>query len=491
MPPTRETPSPLFRRRLRLPASPRFAPGECFAVGALLLLVWMLLPARGLAVEPSPPLSPSEVRTLVDRLSSPRRADREEAERRLLDAGPAILPHLPIPAATADPAARETLRRLRTALERRLAEESLAPTRVTWSGQATPAELAAIITAQTSNVVEIAAADDSQESPPLTVDWQQTPFWEAVGELMTRGKFGMVPPPAREADTPASLPRRVRLAPLGGVVDGQAVQTVAGAAASGVFRWEVVHLERRIPASGEEAPPLLRVQYRLRAEPRLRPLFVDYREAELRIAADGRWLAPFNPQASRQPDFSREGTVEFSVDYLAEDLSASVPLRVLAQCAVEFAAAPQEIVFRPLHDRLPIVRRAGNVVASLDRLGELPPAESAGPTLSSSGDGRRAFVRLTLRYDEGGPVFESHRIAMVHREVSLVLPGGARRSVNDGQEMTLEQDGAIGAWYRFRGLPADWREGELICEAPTAVLRRSTAVEIDVTAPPWAAAVPP
>lgn len=451
-------------------------------IGLMGLLAVLLLRGEAPAADDLRSPSPAEIRALVDRLASPQRAQREEAERQLLTAGPAILPHLPTPPETADPAMRETLRRIRTALERRRAEESLAPSRVRWRGRATPAELAAVIAEQTGNAVEVVSTADPAGGPPLTVDWRQTTFWEAVGELTSRGQFGILAVASAEVDGLTAAPRGVRLAPLGAQVDGQLIEAAVGAAASGVFRWEVVRLERRTPAAGERSPALLRIQYRLRAEPRLRPLFVDYREAELRIAADGRFLAPFNPQASRQPDFTRAGTVEFSVDYLAEELPAFAPLKASAGCAVEFAAEPQEIVFRPLRERLPIVRRAGNVVVSLDRLGELPAA--AGSTSPPAGDGRRAFVRLTLRYDEGGPAFESHRVATVHREVSLVLPGGERRTPNDGQELTLEQDGAIGALYRFRGLPADWREGELVCEAPTALLRRTTVVEIDVTGPP-------
>lgn len=451
-------------------------------LGLMGLLTVLMLGGEAPAAEDLSPPSPEEIRSLVDRLASPQRAQREEAERQLLEAGLSILPHLPTPNEIADPAARETLRRIRSLLERRRAEESLAPSRVTWRGRATPAELAAVIAEQTGNAVEVLSVADPAAALPLTVDWRQTTFWEAVGELMSRGKFGILAFPSPADETVPAAPRGVHLAPLGAPVDGPPVEAVVGAAASGVFRWEVVHLERRIPPPGERSPPLLRIQYRLRAEPRLRPLFADYREAELRIAAGERFLAPFNPQASRQPDFTRAGTVEFSVDYLAEELPPWAPLKASAQCAVEFAAAPQEIVFRHLQDRLPIVRRAGNVVVSLDRLGELPAA--AEPTSPPSDAGRRAFVRLTLRYDEGGPAFESHRVATVHREVALVPPGGGRRTPNDGQELTLEQDGALGALYRFRGLPADWREGELVCEAPTALLRRTTTATIDLTGPP-------
>lgn len=430
------------------------------------LLAWALGGTCAAAVAPPAALT-IEVRELVQRLGSPRRIDREAAERRLLELGPPVLAVLPDLAVFRDPGVRESVRRIRTSLERRVAEESLQPSRVTWSGTATAVEIAAVISRQTGNPLIVPPSPDGTPAAQLTFDWSDRPFWEVVGELLTAGRYRLADAP-RDA---IAVERSIVLLPSPGEIDarGHAV-----AAVSGPFRWEITGVKRLPPPVDAGFPRLLRMTFRLRAEPRLRPLFIDYREADLRAAAGGRELQPFNPQASRQPDFSRSGTVEFSVDYLSNDADGDAPVQVVGRCEVEFAAAPQEVVFDRLDRPLPVTHRAGNVVVSLDRLVELtPPAEAPAMELATG----RAAARLTLRYDVGGPVFESHRVATVHREVALHLPDGVRFPFNDGQELTFEQDGAIGALYRFRGLPPDWRQGKLLCEAPTAILRQAVGVE--------------
>lgn len=55
-------------------------------------------------------------------------------------------------------------------------------------------------------------------------------------------------------------------------------------------------------------------------------------------------------------------------------------------------------------------------------------------------------------------------------------------AVNDSQELTLEQDGAIAVEYRFRGIPDNWDAGTLIYEAPLALLRISQDFQLAIGA---------
>jgi hypothetical protein len=393
-----------------------------------------------------------QVERLVDELGSARLANRLAAERALRELGPDALPELPPPDLVDDPGTRDALQRVRIQLEQELAARSLEASRVTFIGKSSIADTLKQIESQTGN--RLVARDFSAASLEATLDveWKDLTFWDAVAILEQELQAAI----ASHTDEPG-----IALVP--------ASETERPAAAMSHGPWRVELISADIRPAGKMR--LLRVRLRIIAEPRLRPLFADYRDAAIDVVTNGEELLPFNPEASRQPEFQGRDAAELTVDYLLPSRIDSAHIQLSGRIAIEVAAAPQEIIFRDLSGPFPVERRHGGVTVSLDEIVE-------GTADAAEQPASWARLRMSVRYDQGGPAFESHRLASLHREMWLLSPEGRRIPVNDGFEMTLEANGAVGVAYRFRQIPEDWRSGAAVYEAPLAIVTTQVPFEL-------------
>ncbi|MBE6425434.1 MAG: hypothetical protein E7029_05510 [Planctomycetaceae bacterium] len=121
----------------------------------------------------------TNVGVLVKALSSPSAAKRAEAEKELLEFGPAVLPFLP--ESVRSPEARMRLNRVRTQLERQTAEDSLEAGRVTLEAETPVSEIPDKVVQQTQDLVEFTLPDGSVYPPKDAngaAELKDVPFWE-------------------------------------------------------------------------------------------------------------------------------------------------------------------------------------------------------------------------------------------------------------------------------------------------------------------------
>jgi hypothetical protein len=390
----------------------------------------------------------NEVVSLVQELGAERRAERVRAEERLLELGPAVLPHLPPPDLIKDAAARDALRRIRGRLERQAAEESAEPSHVTLRGEFSLADLVRRIETQTGNTIGVQELPDDVQQRIVAADYRQVPFWDCITDLAKRQGLRLVvqdgtPPVLLQAGTPEDS------APL-------------AVSSSGAFRVAAESVSRK--------GSILQVQLSVLAEPRLRPLFLTVADADLTARVGDHALTPYSPSARRELPMSGRGPAALSAVFSApSELPESVMFSLRGNFSVKVAAAPTELRFPRLTDAAPLARRRGGVTVTLQRSRFL-----------TTGDGdHRARLRLVVAYDTGGPAFESHRTWLYHNEVFLVARDGTRLPVNDGFETTAQADGAAVIEYRFKGLPSgNAAEFELVYVAPTLLI--DVPVEFDL-----------
>lgn len=388
------------------------------------------------------------VLSAVRDLASPLRATRAAAERTLLELGPDVLDDLPPPDLVDDPAARDTLRRIRTELELRAARDSLQPARVSLAGPMTVLQAAAEISQQSGNPVLTDRVPEATAARRIELNCDRVPFWEALRQLLnaTELDWAMIPDPPAVALVPAA----------------EAVPVVARAA-SGAF---LVELES-LTAKGHT----IRAQFRLAAEPRLRPLFLQIADADFVALVGGRPLALFSPDARTDLPMTTRVPATFAVLFQRpakqDDL---LPLTIRGKLTAETAAAPREVRFRGMEGPFPVARRRGGVTVSLLR----------SRYFTAPDGGRHALVRLSIVYDTGGPAFESHRTWIYHNEVYLQAEDGRRFAVNDGFETIAETGGGVGLEYRFKDLPdlapSAW---ELVYVAPTLLIDAPVEFEFE------------
>ncbi len=127
-----------------------------------------------------------EVERLVEQLDADRAAERDEAERRLVELGPAVLPLLPA-LDDSDLSQEQRLRLQRIIRKLRLgqAKQQLAGSRVTVKGRYRLSQLLALLHEQTGNRIVDRRAELGQpvDDPELTVAWHEQLFWDALLEL--------------------------------------------------------------------------------------------------------------------------------------------------------------------------------------------------------------------------------------------------------------------------------------------------------------------
>ncbi len=234
------------------------------------------------------------VSTLVSQLGSSSRREREQAEQTLIQLGAPVLGDLP--ESSTDPAVGAALKRVRRILESQAAQQAVAPSRISLSETLPPGEILKQVLRQTGNQVQLAAEVSEK---PLAVAWNGTPFWEAIGQLSNQGKLAI------ETD------RESRALELRPAVPG----APAGSAGwSGPVRVELLGQTVR-PNLVDASRSLVQVRWRVRVEPRLRPLYITVTDGECQLGVGTRACEALSPDAKREFPVDRIEGVELNTAF--------------------------------------------------------------------------------------------------------------------------------------------------------------------------------
>lgn len=411
-----------------------------------------------------PPASPGrdqEVKRLLTDLGGPTRTARTLAEKRLLELGPSILPQLPAPELLATASLCESVERVRQELERRLAHESIRAAKVTLVGDEPLDHWLTEISLQTGNKFESSDLPDEQRNRRVALHFHESEFWPVVDDLAARCGFRF---------EPDAVPGRIRLLPATAAGD-EPPSLVIGY--SGPFRLSAPPARCSLLNADEAAagrrPPrrLVRILLTIEAEPRLRPLFLQFLSKD--IEADrpgGQALAPFSPDANYDlPAGDGSGRSRLQLDYVLTGDNLPARIDLAGRLQVTTAAGSAALRFPEIGQRatgkpVSIERRRGGVTVTLQ-----------GVRREKNRDGAQELsVRAAVTYDSGGPAFESHRTWILHNAAYLEETDGGRVTLNGGYETTLQADGAVGMQYRFIELPDPLPGYAFVYVAPTMII---------------------
>lgn len=428
-------------------------------MAAVALLLTIALPSRG-GDSPAPADLEPEARQLLLDLGSQTRATRVAAEKRLLDLGPAVLPHLPPPELLPTVSVREAVNRVRHELERRHAHDSTQAARVSLKGTAPLDDWLTSIVRQTHNHLESGALPRDLRNRSFEFDISARDFWPTLDDLASRAGFEFAY---------ATTRRELKLTPR----DPETRCAPGAIAYAGPFRLiarpaSIVPVgEPRTDADSRPRKQLARVVLLVQPEPRLRPLFLQYTTAGIVARTEESTpLKPFSPEANYELAATEiGGQSRIQLDYLLPPGKSVHALDLAGRFRMTMAADSAAIRFIDIQKyaagkAISIERRRGGVTVALERVrtGRAPSGK------------RELFVRVTVAYDSGGPAFESHRTWMLHNEVFLEDAEGVRLPVNGGYETTLQADGAVGMEYRFVELPDPLPAFAFVYVAPTLIV---------------------
>jgi hypothetical protein len=395
-----------------------------------------------------------EVKRLIAQLDADTRNERAQAHDALLALGPAILPLLPDDQAITSAAARQTLREIRLRLQHDSALASLRPSQVTLQGTFPLGVLLQRISAETGNEFDTSALDVAMLKRSLTVDFKSRSFWNACDQLVdavgleyglaSKGRLQLVQARSGSTDRPLAV------------------------ANDGAFRVAVTSVRIR-PSVVSRTSYALRIDWSLRAEPRLRPLFASIAGQDLRAREGQVVFRPISPAAKLELSMNEgQEPLQLASDF-EFPLSAMATPRVDfgGSFAVEMAAGPVPFVFNNLAAPDQPAQRAGSVTVRMMR--------AAFPQEGQPGEAR---VEISTVYDQRGPAFESYRTWMYHNPIWLETKDGHRLKARPLAATRQQDDGGVAVEYNFAdvaGAPAEYR---LLYVAPTLVT--STPVQFQL-----------
>jgi hypothetical protein len=400
---------------------------------------WIVL----LLVAFAPPAAPTQtsldqegVNKLVQQLSSPSQQDREQAETELAAASPDVLDLLP--RTTRDQTASIALERVRRSLEKSAARRAGLASTVSLEGQQSPEDIEAAILKQSGQAVIFG---EVRPSTAIPVDWKTVPFWDAVRQLERQTNSSATPDRFAEA---LLLKRREENAQPPAV------------ATSGSCRVEVIEALRR-PNLVDPSKSLVQVRWRVRTEPRLRPLYLITADRDASLTEGATRFLPLSPDARREVPCERWDGCEVDTAFqTTADFKAS-KLKFSADATLKVAALPLKLRFPNLRSELLPPQRRGAVTGVIQSL----EADYESKTLA---------LEVSVAYDRGGPEFESHRMWIYQNAGWLEQNSGSRIVPPDSVE--LKKTAASGATLRYTfenvaGPVADWA---FVYEAPSLII---------------------
>ncbi len=252
----------------------------------VLLLLGGILLAQADAKAPEGDLAAS-VRRLVRQLDAPQLNERDAAEEELLRLGPRVLELLPQGGDASRPEVEERLGRIRQKLQRAQSETAVQPSRVTLRGDGLPlSKVLAAIQGQTGNKIVDARREAAGEAPDpkLKVDFDKTPFWQALDRVLDQAGLTVYP---------FGDDKAIRIV----TPSGPQGPRTERAFYQGPFRFEPVSVaaqrDLRNPAG-----QVLKLELEVAWEPRLAPIAFQHRLADLKaVDESGKPLAVLSPEA--------------------------------------------------------------------------------------------------------------------------------------------------------------------------------------------------
>ncbi len=135
------------------------------------------------------------VRKLIRELDASQKSRRVEAETQLIALGAKILDYLPENTDRMPAEVRERLNRVRAKLEKSQAQNTVEPTSVTLSGEQPLSKILAALEKQTGNHVTDLREEFGQDvgDPKQKVDFKQTPFWQALDQVLDQAGLSIYP----------------------------------------------------------------------------------------------------------------------------------------------------------------------------------------------------------------------------------------------------------------------------------------------------------
>jgi hypothetical protein len=388
----------------------------------LAVLAWAIAVALSRAADPPPAELEKTVRLLLRQLESAELARRDDAEKKLIELGAPVLALLP-EGQQQSAELRQRSERIRNAISRARDEAFVKQTMVTLSGSYKLSQALAEIEKQTGNRIIDYRGQFNQavSDPALTLNFEKTPFWEALDKLLDQSALGVYP-----------------------FADQQAIAIVAAAqphvprygraAYSGAFRIDASKIiaERDLRQPGVHTLELtLEVQW----EPRLKPIAISQPLEEVTATDDLGQAIGVATHGAELEALVNPGTTCTELQ---------LPLRPPGREARQIAA---------LRGKLVALLPGGEEVFRFTNLEKSRGTEQrrggAVVTLEQARKNNAVWeIQMLVRFDAAGAGLESYR-GWIFNNPAFLQTADGKQIKPDGYETTRQTENEVGIAYLF------------------------------------------
>ncbi len=343
-----------------------------------------------------------QVRRLVRQLDARQLAERDAAEKALLELGPDVLELLPQGDQRVSAEVAQRVARIRSRLERAMAEAAGRASRVTLQGELTLREAAAKIEEQTGNRIVLkipGVGPDEQAGPKLSLEVDDLPFWQALDRVLDQAGLDVYA---------YGEPKGVHLVPR----PPEAAPRSDRASYSGPFRFEAISVQAmrdlRRPEGGS-----LRVVLEIAWEPRLAPVSLMQPMAEVSAVDENGEPVPVDTRqaVSEIPVLPEATTVQLEIPLELPPRDVQRIARLQGALTALLPSKVESFRFGDLTGDEKSEKRVAGVTVALERV-----RENRG----------RWEIRLLVRFDKAKGALESHRTWIEDNEVYLETPEGEK-----------------------------------------------------------------
>jgi len=392
----------------------------------------------------------AQVLVLVRQLRSDDASERDAAEKRLIELGPAALEHLGQPRIAAsersDAEVRSRLQRVRKQLQKVYARESLQPGRVTLAGKDLP--LAAVIEALTKQTGNSLKLPEKLGDAKVSVAFDKTPFWEALDQVLDQARLTLYPY-AGEGQL-ALYPRPEAAASRSG-----------RAAYAGPLRVDATALiaKRQLQTT---VPGVLQVELEAAWEPRVRPLAITQSMADVKaVDENGKPIDVANGVAVLTPQIvSGVCATPLELDFQLPPRSTKKIERLEGTLYAMVPGPSEAFAFDKLDER----------VGARAKPDEVQKGEATVTLRGVRKNGDLWEVLVQVRYENTAGQFESYNRGWLLANPAYLVDEKGNRIEHIALETTQEAADATGIVYVFplENGPAGL---QFVYETPTLLAR--------------------
>ncbi len=358
-----------------------------------------------------------QARDLVLQLNSLELAERQAAEKTLVDLGPAVLPYLPRTSSRTPAEVRQRLARVLQAVESMAAKRAVEATTITLEGKFAVADVFEELEKQSGNRV----VGFEEVTTEITTAFKDKPYWQALDEVLDATGL-----------TVNAISQNSGVMTVMAKPEGQN-DRVGRAAYAGLFRYEATRIQSVRNLLNPTAENM-RIAVNVAWEPRLTPISlsqpfdqitaIDENGDEIAMTAEGRQDVAVNPGVS---------SVEVELPFPLPDRNIKKIVSLKGEMLAMLPGRVERFEFSRLGKVSNQDQRRAGVTVTLERVRK-----------------EEALYKLWVRvkFDDASNALESYRGWIFRNEAYLVASNGERID-SDGMETTLQTDNEIGIAYYF------------------------------------------